>query len=89
MLNKQLDFGMTDPQVRELQKFLNSQGFAVATTGAGSAGNETDYFGALTQSALQKFQAAKGIVSTGDAATTGYGRLGPQTLTAIQKLLGQ
>lgn len=88
-LNKQLDYGVTDPQVRELQKFLNSQGFSVASAGAGSVGNETDYFGPLTQAALKKYQAAKGIVSTGDALTTGYGRLGPQTLSSIQKLLGQ
>lgn len=88
-LNKQLDFGVTDPQVRELQRFLNSQGFQVASTGPGSQGNETDYFGPLTQAALQKFQTSKGIVSSGDSATTGYGRLGPQTLSAIQKLLGQ
>ncbi len=88
-LNKQLDFGVTDPQVRELQRFLNSQGFQVASTGPGSAGSETDYFGPLTQAALQKFQSSKGIVSTGDAASTGYGRLGPQTLSAIRKLLGQ
>lgn len=87
LINKQLDFGATDPQVRELQKFLNSKGFTVSSAGAGSAGNETDYFGPLTQAALKKYQAANNIVNTGDAATTGYGRLGPQTLASIQKLL--
>lgn len=87
-LNKQLDLGTTDPQVKALQKFLNSQGFTVAASGEGSAGNETNYFGPLTQAALQKFQAAKGIVSTGIPTDTGYGRLGPQTLSAIQKILG-
>ena len=88
LFSKQLDFGATDPQVKELQKFLNTQGFKVSATGEGSPGFETDYFGPLTQKALQKFQSAQGIVSTGDALTTGYGRLGPQTLTAINKLLG-
>lgn len=88
LFTKQLDFGATDPQVKELQKFLNVQGFKVAESGAGAPGFETEYFGPLTQKALQKFQAAQGIVSTGDPLTTGYGRLGPQTLTAINKLLG-
>ena len=83
-LTKQLDFGIKDPQVKELQKFLNKAGFSVASQGEGSAGMETDYFGPLTQVALKKFQQSQGIVSTGDAATTGYGRLGPQTLKAIQ-----
>ncbi|MBI4119363.1 MAG: peptidoglycan-binding protein [Parcubacteria group bacterium] len=88
-INKQLDFGVTDPQVRELQKFLNAQGFKVAESGAGAPGSETDYFGPLTQAALKKFQSSKGIVSTGDPLTTGFGRLGPQTISAISKLLGQ
>lgn len=86
-LNKQLDFGAKDPAVRELQKFLNKQGFLVAQQGEGSPGLETDYFGPLTQAALKKFQAARGIVSSGDALTTGYGRLGPATLAKINELL--
>jgi len=87
-LNKQLDFGITDPQVLELQKFLNKQGFALASPGQpGSAGFETSFFGPATQAALKKFQAAQGIVSTGDPVSTGFGRVGPQTLQKIQSLL--
>jgi len=87
-ITKQLDFGMTDAQVKELQKFLNTHGFQLASTGVGSPGNETNYFGPLTQAALQKFQAAQGIVSQGNATTTGYGRVGPRTLTKIQQMYG-
>ena len=86
-IQSQLDFGMSSAEVKALQQFLNKQGFAVASAGQpGSAGFETEYFGPSTQKAVQQFQAAQGIVSTGDAQTTGYGRVGPQTLTAIQKL---
>ncbi len=85
-ITSQFDLGATDPQIRELQKFLNRKGFLVSSSGSGSPGNETDYFGPLTQAALQKFQAANGIVSSGDPATTGYGRLGPQTLAKIKQL---
>ena len=70
IINRQLVYAVSDPQVLELQKFLNSQGFKVAETGDGAPGSETDYFGPLTQAALKKFQAAQGIVSTGDAAST-------------------
>ena len=88
LFTKQFDLGATDPQVKELQKFLNAQGYKVAETGSGAPGFETDYFGPLTQKALKKFQTAQGIVSTGDPLSTGLGRLGPQTLSAINKLLG-
>lgn len=59
--SKDLYLGVSDPEVKELQKFLNGQGFKVAWFGNGSPGRETEYFGRLTQKALQKFQAAKGI----------------------------
>ena len=87
LINKSLDFGVRDPQVRELQKFLNKQGFLVASSGEGAPGAETDYFGPLTQAALKKFQASQGIVSSGDPLTTGYGRVGPKTLARISELL--
>ena len=86
-MTMQMDFGMTNAQVKELQKFLNKMGYAVAAPGAaGSAGYETEYFGPATQAALKKFQAAQGIVSTGDPLTTGYGRVGPLTLAKIKEL---
>ena len=59
---KHLSKGMTDMQVRELQKMLNqSPDTAVAIEGAGSPGQETLYFGAATQAALVKWQQKKGI----------------------------
>jgi hypothetical protein len=63
--NSDLWIGMTSADVKRLQIYLNEQGFAVATIGYGSAGNETEYFGARTQQALKRFQAAHGIPATG------------------------
>src|SRR5690606_28333269 len=55
-LTKNLSLGMTDAEVYYLQKLLNETSYSVATEGAGSKGKETNYFGTLTQTALQKFQ---------------------------------
>lgn len=53
---KDLRFGMIDTEVRSLQEYLNSAGFNLATSGAGSMGNESDYFGTRTLQALIKYQ---------------------------------
>jgi trimeric autotransporter adhesin len=58
---RNLELGMSGEDVRQLQKFLNSQGFTVTVTGAGSLGNETTLFGPATKAALTKFQVSKGI----------------------------
>lgn len=56
-----LKLGVKKEDVRELQKFLNNNGFILIKTGLGSPGNETDFFGKLTEQALIEFQKEKGI----------------------------
>jgi len=51
--------GMDGNDVKELQKYLNNNGFPLAQTGVGSKGYETNFFGPLTKVALVKFQNAK------------------------------
>jgi hypothetical protein len=72
LFTRDLEFGMRGADVRELQRFLNANGFVIAESGDGSPGKETQYFGALTRAALAKYQVAKGITPT-----AGY--LGPKT----------
>jgi parallel beta-helix repeat protein len=78
LFTKNLKFGDVDPDVYRLQQYLNTHGFILATTGVGSAGNETNKFGALTQQALIKFQKAKNV-----SPAVGY--FGPLTRSFINQ----
>ncbi len=72
---KNLKVGMSDPEVKDLQKFLNANGFAVSATGAGSAGHETEYFGSRTKAAVIAWQNANKehvLAPVGLSAGTGY-----------------
>jgi peptidoglycan hydrolase-like protein with peptidoglycan-binding domain len=60
---RNLKFGMTGSDVKELQKYLNSHGFILAKTGVGAPGRETTLFSRLTRQALTKFQKAKNILA--------------------------
>ena len=54
--NKNLVLSESDSDVKILQMFLNENGSIVAQSGAGSYGEETDYFGNKTKEALINFQ---------------------------------
>ncbi|MBU1202649.1 peptidoglycan DD-metalloendopeptidase family protein [Patescibacteria group bacterium] len=74
--SRDLELGDEGLDVKELQKYLNSHGFVVSTSGAGSPGNETIYFGPATQAALINFQKDNGI-----SPAVGY--FGPLTRNVI------
>jgi hypothetical protein len=57
--------GASGPGPRLLQRALNYLGFTVAQTGAGSPGNETEFFGPKTRAALKEFQATYGLTADG------------------------
>jgi peptidoglycan hydrolase-like protein with peptidoglycan-binding domain len=83
-----LKFGMTNSDVRKLQIFLNTHGFAVANTGAGSPGHETTYFGPATKAALMKFQLAhkkETLDPQGLNGPTGF--FGMDTMKAVNGML--
>ncbi|GEM_PF-4344480 len=75
---RSLSPGSSGEDVKNLQKFLNGQGFVISVSGAGSLGNETVFFGAFTKAALIKFQIANGI--------EGIGIMGPITRAKIKEL---
>ncbi|HYC79547.1 MAG TPA: peptidoglycan-binding domain-containing protein [Candidatus Binatia bacterium] len=81
-----LTMGLTSDQVKTLQQILNKNGFVVSASGPGSPGNETSFFGSLTREAVRKFQCAKGLACSGTESTTGYGRVGPLTRSALNQM---
>ena len=58
---RDLELGMEGDDVRKLQQLLNSNGYVLTETGIGAPGNETIYFGSLTQTALAAYQVANDI----------------------------
>jgi hypothetical protein len=83
-----LKMGMSSSQVMSLQQTLNAHGFLVSTTGAGSPGMESMYFGSKTKAAVMAFQSAKGLIpvdgivgiDTGTALAANSGNVTPGPL---------
>jgi peptidoglycan hydrolase-like protein with peptidoglycan-binding domain len=78
IFTRNLYMGIRGQDVRELQRYLNNNGFKIASSGDGSKGNETEFFGQLTKNALIKFQNANKIYPS-----TGF--FGPITRSFILK----
>ena len=78
-ITRSLYLGISGSDVSDLQQFLRSLGYFTYPTNTG-------YFGPATEQAVQDFQKAEGIVSSGDSETTGFGVVGKQTREAIAKV---
>ena len=62
----------TNGEISKLQRFLQAQGYF-------NYPEITGYYGPATVQAVQRWQAARGVVSTGSPDTTGYGYVGPKS----------
>ncbi len=78
-ITRDLTLNAVGEDVRTLQKFLNARGYTVATTGSGSMGNETTFFGPATRAAVIRFQLAQSI-----SPAAGY--VGPLTRAKLTAL---
>lgn len=65
-------------RVLDLQKQLNELGFQISKTGPGSPGNETNFFGVLTENAVKRFQKQNGLKDDGV--------VGPLTWSKIEEV---
>lgn len=71
---RSLSLGSMGNDVLELQKQLNRAGFILTEQGTGSPGRESDYFGLLTQKAIERYQRELDLLPR-----EGFGNFGPDT----------
>ncbi len=82
-----LKLGTSGTDVKALQVFLNTHGFTVAKSGAGSIGNETTTFGPATMKAVMQFQEANAAeILKPYGLKKGTGVLGPATMKVMNSL---
>jgi len=84
-LTRTLVVGSVGTDVLELQKTLNTDiATQIATTGPGSPGQETQYFGSLTKNAVIRYQEKyRSDILTPIGLARGTGVVGPQTIAHI------
>src|SRR5262249_1652255 len=70
---KRLSYGSKGPDVTALQNLLITLQYL-------ASGNNSGFFGNLTDAGVEQYQCAKNIVCSGTAGSTGYGAIGPKTL---------
>jgi hypothetical protein len=86
---RNLTVGSTGEDVRCLQQFLNGAGHTLATSGAGSPGNETTYFGSITRGgviAWQNANSAQVLAPVNLSAGTGF--WGPSSIAHYKTVAG-
>lgn len=81
VLTQTLRRGSRGIQVTTLQTVLNKLGYLSDTP--------TGYFGVNTENAVKAFQREKGIASSGNWYSTGYGMVGAKTRSALLKAVAQ
>lgn len=85
--SRDLSYGMKHPDVLNLQRFLNTHNATVMSSGPGSPGKETTYFGYATLLALKKFQLAHAKELYGKPVSSkNVGGLGRVTRQYINKM---
>ncbi len=77
IFNKNIKNNVTSQDVKELQKYLNNNGYIISESGAGSLGKETNFFGFKTKKAVIFFQKENNLIPDGI--------VGPLTRDTINK----
>jgi peptidoglycan hydrolase-like protein with peptidoglycan-binding domain len=81
---RKLKVGSIGSDVRALQVFLNAHGFRVASSGNGSVGHESTYYGTATAAAVSRFQIAHASdILAPYGLTAGTGNFGAATMKVV------
>lgn len=80
-ISRPLFRGLRGEDVSGLQRFLVEQ----KVLGAEDA---TGFYGPITEQAVQRWQQSQGVVTSGDAGTTGFGVVGAKTRELIRRACG-
>jgi chitodextrinase len=72
---RNLTIGSTGSDVKNLQMFLNDNGYTITTSGSGAPGSESIYFGAKTAAALARWQKDNGLPNTGFMGSLTRGKM--------------
>jgi|GEM_PF-2042617 len=83
LFTRTLKLGDTGTDVSTLQKMLAKDATVYPE------GTVSGTFTPLTELAVRRFQRLYGIVSSGDASTTGYGAVGPRTQAKLLEVFGR
>ncbi len=76
--SRTLNLGSTGQDVKDLQKLLNTDPYTlIASSGVGSPGSETNYFGTKTQAAVKRYQYKNNEILDAAGVTTPTGIVGP------------
>ena len=85
---RNLSIGSRGDDVKSLQQLLNKKGYLISSSGPGSPGNETDYFGKLTKAAVIRFQEANASqILHPLGLTSGTGYVGPSTRSLLNNMI--
>ena len=87
-ISRSLSIGKSGEDIRCLQRYLNWAGFVVASIGPGSRGNESQYFGLRTRSAVVRWQEANATsVLAPLGLSGGTGLFGPGSFSGYVNLV--
>lgn len=78
--------GSKGREVKTLQEYLNQNGFRISSSGPGSPGNETEFFGPATDLAVKRWQTSNGLKPDGIVGPVTWNAMGLATTSLEEQI---